>query len=177
VCGSISAVPFIALFTAFCWWVFVALHIVEGSYYYYKDGNINGVINGDEGMWAIAWSGYIAFAGIVAACRYSVRQIFQIKGNVVQDFFLSLFFYPLVIAQIDAQDSTGAPAAEAKKPAAAAKAADSKTDAPAAQEEYAVPSAVQMQYSPFPQPASKYPHSLLLCPDSYFFFLDALSHT
>lgn len=150
VCGPLSAVPFIALFTAFCWWVFVALHIVEGSYYYYKDDKVNGVINGDEGMWAIAWSGYIAFCGIVAGCRYSIRQLFGIKGNLVQDFFLSLFFYPLVIAQIDAQE----PVEVQEKKAAPAKkeeAAKGVESQPAA--EVAVPSAVQMQYSPFPHPA------------------------
>ncbi len=40
---------------------------------------------------------YVAFASTVAACRYSVRKRLLIKGNVLQDFFMSLFFVgPLV---------------------------------------------------------------------------------
>ena len=54
----------------------------------------------DQGFWALAWVLYVLFAIIVSLCRYSVRQTLAIEGNAVQDFFLSLFFYPMVVAQV-----------------------------------------------------------------------------
>jgi len=85
-------------------WAWIALLIVESAPYWYNVSDKESRwVNGDEGMWALAWICYVFFAFIVACCRYNVRQILKIKGNLVQDFFCSLFFYPFVIAQIDSQ--------------------------------------------------------------------------
>jgi type IV secretory pathway TrbL component len=61
-CGVCSWAPVLFVWTFFTFWVFVCLHIVEGVAFLY-----NGVwTNGNEGMFAIAWTAYIGFATAVA---------------------------------------------------------------------------------------------------------------
>lgn len=101
--------PFIVGTAFLTWTAWISLLIVETATYWYNGDNTGknngkpGWTNGDEGMWALAWICYVFFAFLIACCRYNVRQILRIKGNLVQDFFLSLLFYPFVIAQIDSQ--------------------------------------------------------------------------
>jgi hypothetical protein len=57
-----SWAPLLFVWSFFTFWVFVCLHIVEGVAYVY-----NGVwVNGNEGMYAIAWTAYIGFVAAVA---------------------------------------------------------------------------------------------------------------
>ncbi len=57
-----SWAPLLFVWSFFTFWVFVCLHIVEGVAYVY-----NGVwLNGNEGMFAIAWTAYIGFVTAVA---------------------------------------------------------------------------------------------------------------
>ena len=44
---------------------------------------------------------YIAYAGLTTAVRLKVRRMARINGNVFEDFFASLFFYPNVAVQIE----------------------------------------------------------------------------
>ena len=46
-----SWAPLLFVWTFFCFWVFVCLHIVEGAAYYCSGS----WVNGNEGMFAIAW--------------------------------------------------------------------------------------------------------------------------
>jgi choline-glycine betaine transporter len=106
-CESFSVAPFIFLSVLCGHLGWIALLIVEAAPFYYngdKDtaaGNVDG--SHDEGMWGIAWTCYIYMVVVIAGCRYSARQILKIKGNVVQDFFTTLIAYPMVVAQLDAQ--------------------------------------------------------------------------
>ena len=54
-----------------------------------------------DGLWAVGWTLYIAYAGLTTAVRLKVRRIARINGNVFEDFFASLFFYPNVAVQIE----------------------------------------------------------------------------
>lgn len=104
--GCIPVFVAMGVFLFASWWSFFSLHVVEGSpYWFYGDGTTAaGQINADEGMWGLAWIFYIYLVSIIAGARYSVRQILKIKGNLVQDFFTCLFFWPAVVSQIDAQE-------------------------------------------------------------------------
>ena len=55
-----------------------------------------------RGCWAIAWFWYLSFAISLTAVRLNARTKLQIDGNVFEDFFASLFFYPCVAVQLDA---------------------------------------------------------------------------
>ena len=55
----------------------------------------------NEGLWAVGWFSYAAYATISAKVRYQVRRVAFINGNVFEDFFASLFFYPNVAVQLD----------------------------------------------------------------------------
>ena len=66
---------------------FIACHILEAV-----------VVTG---MWAVAWFFYLSFAVLVASVRLEVRTAAKINGNICEDFFASLFFYPNVALQLD----------------------------------------------------------------------------
>ena len=106
-CESLPVTPFIALSVFFGQWGWISLLIVEAAPYFYSgDSNTAATwVPGshDTGMWGLAWTCYIYMVVVIAGCRYSVRQILKIKGNVVQDFFITLIAWPMVVAQIDAQ--------------------------------------------------------------------------
>lgn len=54
-----------------------------------------------HGCWAIGWFWYLSFVLSVTGVRLSARRKFGIDGNVFEDFFSSLFFYPCVAVQLD----------------------------------------------------------------------------
>ena len=59
-----------------------------------------------SGCWAIGCFWYLSFAVSVTGVRLNVRKKFQIDGNIFEDFFASLFFYPCVAVQLDAATKT-----------------------------------------------------------------------
>ena len=52
------------------------------------------------GMSFIGWTSYIAFCFILAGVRGQTRVAWGIPGNILQDFFASLFMYPNVVVQL-----------------------------------------------------------------------------
>ena len=54
-----------------------------------------------SGSWAIGWFWYLGFATILTSLRISIRSKFDINGNVSEDFFCSLIFYPCCALQMD----------------------------------------------------------------------------
>ena len=54
-----------------------------------------------NGMWTIGLFTYICFCGCMAAVRGKTRDILGIEGNLVEDFVISLVFYPCVAVQLE----------------------------------------------------------------------------
>lgn len=54
-----------------------------------------------KGCWAIGLICYLGFAISITRVRLNVREKFKIDGNVFEDFFAALFFYPSVAVQLD----------------------------------------------------------------------------
>ena len=54
-----------------------------------------------NGMWTIGLFAYICFCGCMAAVRGKTRDILGIEGNLVEDFVISLVFYPCVAVQLE----------------------------------------------------------------------------
>ena len=103
-----ASLVLLAVWMFFWWWLFVCAHIIEAAPYWcgINYGNCNPAEkrNGSEGWWSIGWTSYILFVCAVATCRHSTRRIYNIPGAIWLDFVVSLFFYPLVICQISAQE-------------------------------------------------------------------------
>ncbi len=55
-----------------------------------------------NGCWAIGWFWYLSFVISMTGVRLNARAKLNIDGNVFEDFFASLFFYPCVAVQLDA---------------------------------------------------------------------------
>ena len=55
-----------------------------------------------SGCWAIGWFWYLSFVISVTGVRLNARSRFRIDGNIFEDFFASLFFYPCDAVQLDA---------------------------------------------------------------------------
>jgi len=53
----------------------------------------------DDNLAAFQWTFYVALACVVSQVRTQVRQAYNIDGNIVEDFFASLFLYPMVLNQ------------------------------------------------------------------------------
>ena len=51
-------------------------------------------------MWVFGWIFYIAFTCVLCSVRTNARKVGGIEGNIVEDFFACLFFYPQVIVQM-----------------------------------------------------------------------------
>jgi len=86
--------------TYFAFWL---LHILA----------LAGVNRGLNGM---AWAALAGFASILSACRHSVRRFYRIEGGGPEDFFVSIFLWPQVLAQMAKQatlDVKGVPQQEA----------------------------------------------------------------
>jgi hypothetical protein len=97
---SPSMFPLLAVWMFFFWWLWICLHIAEGAPYY-RNGRFQ---NKSEGLWSMAWTGYMMFVAAVTACRNSTRRTYNIPGSLWIDALVSLLFYPLVICQISAQE-------------------------------------------------------------------------
>ena len=54
-----------------------------------------------SGSWAIGAFFYLLFVASVTGIRLEARGKLQIEGNIFEDFFSSLFFYPCVAIQLD----------------------------------------------------------------------------
>ena len=54
-----------------------------------------------NGMWAIGLFAYLCFCGCMAAVRGKARDKMDIEGNLVEDFVVSLIFYPCVAVQLE----------------------------------------------------------------------------
>merc|ERR1711976_557600 len=70
---------------------------------------------GQDGLWAIGWVFFVAFASVVAALRYQVRQLHNIGGNCVEDFFACLILWFLVIPQLESVQDEPLPSDEMSK--------------------------------------------------------------
>lgn len=69
-----------------------------------------------EGLWALGWVFYVAFASLLATARYIIRQHHNISGNICEDFFASLLCYFCVIPQLNTLAEAGLPFVAAKDP-------------------------------------------------------------
>jgi len=57
---------------------------------------------GNAGMWSVAWVMYVTYVGIVTAVRLKARDTLGInQGNIFEDFFAALIFYPNVALQLE----------------------------------------------------------------------------
>ena len=54
-----------------------------------------------HGCWAIGWFWYLCFVVSITGIRLEARRKLEIHGNVFEDFFATLFFYPCVAVQLD----------------------------------------------------------------------------
>ena len=54
-----------------------------------------------QGCWAIGWFWYLCFAVSATGTRLEARRKLEIHGNVFEDFFATVFFYPCVAVQLD----------------------------------------------------------------------------
>jgi hypothetical protein len=72
-----------------CYLAFVIFHILAGT----KEGDLTG-------MFAFGWVSLVFFSVIVATVRYNQRAFYRIEGNIAEDFFAALFFWPQVLAQM-----------------------------------------------------------------------------
>ena len=54
-----------------------------------------------DNLWAVGWFMYLAYTALVTTVRSHARQVGGINGNVLEDFFASLLFYPNVAVQLD----------------------------------------------------------------------------
>jgi len=55
----------------------------------------------DTGFWGVAWTMYVAHAGLICMVRKHVRNHLKIDGNIAEDFFSSFFAYPMVLYQCE----------------------------------------------------------------------------
>ena len=51
--------------------------------------------------WAVAFFLYLTFCGCTAAVRMQTREMFGIRGHILEDFLASVFLYPSVIVQLE----------------------------------------------------------------------------
>jgi len=58
----------------------------------------------------IGWFFFFLFATILANLRFDARATLGIPGTIIEDFVVSVFFYPTVLYQLEAQMKIGAPA-------------------------------------------------------------------
>jgi len=56
--------------------------------------------NVNRGLNGMAWTALVGFATLVAVCRNSIRSVYGIEGSGVEDFFVALFMWPQVLAQM-----------------------------------------------------------------------------
>merc|ERR1711939_214675 len=54
----------------------------------------------EPGVWGFGWLFYFSFALIITGVRYQCREKFNIRGNVFEDPFASLFMYAQVLSQM-----------------------------------------------------------------------------
>ncbi len=66
-------------------WAAVLFHILQAAF---------------DGGWAFGWFFYLCFASIATAIRLQLRGRLDIKGNVWEDFFSALIFYPCCALQV-----------------------------------------------------------------------------
>merc|ERR1712176_1061368 len=58
-------------------------------------------VNG--GLSGMAWAALVGFAALVAVCRHNIRSVYGIEGSGPEDFFVALFMWPQVLAQMARQ--------------------------------------------------------------------------
>merc|ERR1712167_355958 len=61
---------------------------------------------GVAGTHTIAWLSFTFMACIITFARLSMRAKYNIWGNPLEDFFMSLSVYPFVLAQMEMQTDT-----------------------------------------------------------------------
>mmetsp|Transcript_51847 Transcript_51847/g.160872 ORF Transcript_51847/g.160872 Transcript_51847/m.160872 type:complete len:792 (+) Transcript_51847:68-2443(+) len=57
----------------------------------------------NDGFSGLAWTAYVAFAGILSVSRYTIRKLYSIEGNPLEDFFCAAFLFPQALAQMAEQ--------------------------------------------------------------------------
>eukprot|EP00411_Alexandrium_monilatum_P091218 CAMPEP_0175737564 /NCGR_PEP_ID=MMETSP0097-20121207/54022_1 /TAXON_ID=311494 /ORGANISM="Alexandrium monilatum, Strain CCMP3105" /LENGTH=355 /DNA_ID=CAMNT_0017045737 /DNA_START=252 /DNA_END=1321 /DNA_ORIENTATION=+ len=57
----------------------------------------------NDGFSGLAWTAYMAFAGVLSVSRYTIRKLYSIEGNPLEDFFCAAFLFPQALAQMAEQ--------------------------------------------------------------------------
>ena len=83
-----------------CWVVWLALLIAQIVANSYDSVKLNGIFS-------LAWVFYMAFATILTVQRAQIRAIYNINGNIIEDFFAALILYPSTVGQMEFVNSPG----------------------------------------------------------------------
>jgi len=59
----------------------------------------------NRGFAGFGWAFFVCFACVLASCRHCIRRHYRIEGTGIEDFFVCLFLWPQVLAQMVKQVS------------------------------------------------------------------------